>query len=54
MRGLVVTEFINVDGISEVEKLPDVTWSDEMNRFKEEELVDTHSIKITIPTRQAP
>lgn len=45
MRGLIVTEFISVDGISEVAKLPDVTCNDEMNRFKEEELADPHSIK---------
>lgn len=41
MRKLIVTEFISVDGISEVEKLPSVTWNDEMNRFKEEELADS-------------
>jgi len=41
MRKLIVTEFISVDGISEVEKLPNVTWNDEMNRFKEEELADS-------------
>lgn len=41
MRKLIVTEFISVDGIAEVEKLPNVTWNDEMNRFKEEELADS-------------
>lgn len=41
MRKLIVTEFISVDGIAEVERLPSVTWNDEMNRFKEEELADS-------------
>ncbi|RWX67219.1 dihydrofolate reductase [Mesorhizobium sp. M4B.F.Ca.ET.089.01.1.1] len=41
MRKLVVTEFISVDGIAEVEKLPNVTWNDEMNAFKEDELADS-------------
>lgn len=41
MRELIVTEFISVDGIAEVEKLPSVSWNDEMNRFKEEELADS-------------
>ncbi|MER9938227.1 dihydrofolate reductase family protein [Mesorhizobium sp. M0088] len=41
MRKLIVTEFISVDGIAEVEKLPSVTWNDEMNRFKEDELADS-------------
>jgi dihydrofolate reductase len=41
MRKLIVTAFISVDGISEVERLPSVTWNDEMNRFKEEELADS-------------
>ncbi|MCV3210143.1 dihydrofolate reductase family protein [Mesorhizobium sp. YC-39] len=41
MRKLIVTEFISVDGIAEVEKLPGVTWNDEMNRFKEDELADS-------------
>ena len=41
MRKLIVTEFISVDGIAEVEKLPKVTWNDEMNRFKEDELADS-------------
>ncbi|MER9201502.1 hypothetical protein NKH74_20205 [Mesorhizobium sp. M0933] len=38
MRKLIVTEFISVDGIAEVEKLPGVTWNDEMQKFKEDEL----------------
>ncbi|WP_287181062.1 dihydrofolate reductase family protein [Mesorhizobium sp.] len=29
MRKLFVTEFISVDGIAEVERLPGVTWNDE-------------------------
>jgi dihydrofolate reductase len=41
MRKLIVTEFISVDGIAEVEKLPSVTWNEEMSRFKEEELADS-------------
>ena len=41
MRKLIVTEFISVDGIAEVEKLPGVTWNDEMKRFKEDELADS-------------
>lgn len=41
MRKLIVTEFISVDGIAEVEKLPNVTWNDEMNAFKEDELADS-------------
>lgn len=41
MRKLIVTEFISVDGIAEVEKLPNVTWNEEMNAFKEEELADS-------------
>ncbi|KUM23942.1 deaminase [Mesorhizobium loti] len=41
MRKLIVTEFISVDGIAEVEKLPGVTWNDEMNKFKEDELADS-------------
>lgn len=41
MRKLIVTEFISVDGIAEVEKLPSVTWSDEMQKFKEDELADS-------------
>ena len=41
MRKLIVTEFISVDGIAEVERLPNVTWNDEMNAFKEAELADS-------------
>ncbi|RUU02711.1 dihydrofolate reductase [Mesorhizobium sp. USDA-HM6] len=41
MRKLIVTEFTSVDGIAEVEKLPNVTWNDEMNKFKEDELADS-------------
>lgn len=41
MRKLIVTEFISVDGTAEVEKLPGVTWNDEMQRFKEDELADS-------------
>src|SRR5689334_658871 len=41
MRKLIVTEFISVDGFAEVEKLPSVTWNDEMNKFKNEELADS-------------
>ena len=41
MRKLIVTEFISVDGIAEVERLPSVTWNDEMNAFKEAELADS-------------
>ncbi|WP_287286123.1 dihydrofolate reductase family protein [Mesorhizobium sp.] len=41
MRKLIVTEFISVDGIAEVERLPGVTWNDEMQRFKEDELADS-------------
>ncbi|MER8900037.1 dihydrofolate reductase family protein [Mesorhizobium sp. M0676] len=41
MRNLIITEFISIDGIAEVEKLPSVTWNDEMQRFKEDELADS-------------
>ncbi|MBZ9741375.1 MULTISPECIES: dihydrofolate reductase family protein [unclassified Mesorhizobium] len=41
MRKLIVTEFISVDGVAEVERLPAVVWNDEMNRFKEDELADS-------------
>lgn len=41
MRKLIVTEFISIDGIAEVENLPSVTWNDEMQRFKEDELADS-------------
>ncbi|MER9577099.1 hypothetical protein NKJ09_11145 [Mesorhizobium sp. M0189] len=32
---------ISVDGIAEVEKLPSVTWNDEMQKFKDDELADS-------------
>lgn len=38
MRKLIVTEFISADGVAEVEKLKDITWNDEMQAFKDEEL----------------
>lgn len=41
MRKLIVTEFISPDGVSEVERLPSVTWNDQMQAFKEEELADS-------------
>lgn len=41
MRKLIITEFVSVDGVAEVERLPSVIWNDEMNRFKEEELADS-------------
>ncbi|MER8406581.1 dihydrofolate reductase family protein [Mesorhizobium sp. M0185] len=41
MRKLIVTEFISVDGIAEVEKLPSVAWNDEMQKFKDDELADS-------------
>lgn len=41
MRKLIVTEFISLDGVSEVEKLPDVVWNAEMDQFKNEELADS-------------
>ncbi|MER9680436.1 dihydrofolate reductase family protein [Mesorhizobium sp. M0184] len=41
MRKLIITEFISVDGIAEVEKLPSVAWNDEMQKFKEDELADS-------------
>ncbi|MER8706294.1 dihydrofolate reductase family protein [Mesorhizobium sp. M1088] len=41
LRKLIVTEFISVDSIAEVEKLPSVTWNDEMHKFKEDELADS-------------
>ncbi|PDQ17888.1 deaminase [Mesorhizobium sanjuanii] len=44
MRKLIVTEFISVDGIAEVEKLPGVTWNDEMQRFKEDELAESSAM----------
>ncbi|MER8687036.1 hypothetical protein [Mesorhizobium sp. M1136] len=33
-RKLIVSEFISVDGIAEVEKLPGVTWNDEMQNIQ--------------------
>ncbi|MER8556709.1 dihydrofolate reductase family protein [Mesorhizobium sp. M0976] len=44
MRKLIVTEFISVDGIAEVEKLPGVTWNDEMQKFKDGELADSGAV----------
>lgn len=41
MRELIVTEFISIDGIAEVEKLPGVEWNDAMKKFKEDELADS-------------
>ncbi|MER8886716.1 hypothetical protein [Mesorhizobium sp. M0816] len=41
MRKLIVTEFISVDGIAEVEKLPGVTWNDETQKFEDDELTDS-------------
>ncbi|MER8728880.1 dihydrofolate reductase family protein [Mesorhizobium sp. M1227] len=41
MRKLIITEFISVDGIAEVEKLPSVAWNDEMQKFKDDELADS-------------
>lgn len=40
MRKLIITEFTSVDGI-EVEILPGVTWNDEMQKFKDDELADS-------------
>jgi len=50
VRKIIVTEFISVDGVSEVEKLPSVTWNDEMNRFKEDELSDSGAMLLGITT----
>ncbi|BCG95270.1 dihydrofolate reductase family protein [Mesorhizobium sp. 131-2-1] len=41
MRKLIVTEFISIDGVAEHEKLANVTWTDEMQAFKEDELADS-------------
>ncbi|MER8973209.1 MULTISPECIES: dihydrofolate reductase family protein [unclassified Mesorhizobium] len=41
MRKLIISEFISVDGIAEVEKLPSVAWNDEMQKFKDDELADS-------------
>ncbi|UCI06123.1 dihydrofolate reductase family protein [Mesorhizobium sp. B1-1-8] len=41
MRKVIVTEFITIDGIAEHEKLPSVTWNNEMQAFKEDELADS-------------
>lgn len=41
LPNLIVTEFISVDGIAEVEKLPGVTWNDKMQKFKDDELADS-------------
>src|SRR5580765_657457 len=41
MRQIIVTEFISVDGIADVEKLPPVTWNAEMDEFKNAELADS-------------
>jgi dihydrofolate reductase len=41
MRKLIVTEFISADGFADVERLKDITWNDEMQAFKDEELADS-------------
>ncbi|MER9018150.1 dihydrofolate reductase family protein [Mesorhizobium sp. M0898] len=41
MTNLIITEFISVDGIAEVEKLPGVAWNDEMQKFMDDELADS-------------
>ncbi|MER8791838.1 dihydrofolate reductase family protein [Mesorhizobium sp. M0983] len=44
MRKLIITEFISVDGIAEVEKLPSMAWSAEMESFKDDELADSSAM----------
>jgi dihydrofolate reductase len=41
MRKIIVTEFISVDGIAEVEKLTHAVWNSEMDKFKNDELSDS-------------
>ncbi|MER9226140.1 dihydrofolate reductase family protein [Mesorhizobium sp. M0437] len=52
MRKLIVTEFISVDGIAEVEKLASVTWNDEMQKFKDDELADSAAMLLGRMTYQ--
>ncbi|TIU21670.1 MAG: dihydrofolate reductase, partial [Mesorhizobium sp.] len=52
MRKLVVTEFISVDGIAGVEKLPGVMWNDEKQRFKEDELADSGAMLLGRTTHE--
>ncbi|MER8504720.1 dihydrofolate reductase family protein [Mesorhizobium sp. M0955] len=52
MRKLIITEFISVDGIAEVEKLPSVAWNDEMQKFKEDELADSGAMLLGRTTYQ--
>ncbi|MER9836780.1 hypothetical protein NKJ28_17615 [Mesorhizobium sp. M0145] len=55
MPNLIVTEFISVDGIAEVEKLPGVTWSDEMQEFKDDQLADSGAMLLGVrPMRYLP
>src|SRR6185312_4210834 len=46
MRKLIVTEFISADGFADGERLKDVTWSAEMQAFKDEELADSGAMLI--------
>jgi dihydrofolate reductase len=41
MRKIIVTEFISADGIAEVEKLTHGGWNAEMDKFKDDELLDS-------------
>ena len=41
MRKIIVTEFVSADGFADVDKLPNVTWTAEMDRFKSDELADS-------------
>ncbi|MER9022151.1 dihydrofolate reductase family protein [Mesorhizobium sp. M0815] len=52
MRKLIITEFISVDGIAEVEKLPSVAWNDEMQKFKDDELADSGAMLLGRTTYQ--
>ncbi|MER9214867.1 dihydrofolate reductase family protein [Mesorhizobium sp. M0663] len=52
MPNLIVTEFISVDGIAEIEKLPSVTWNDEMQEFKDDEVADSGAMLLGRTTYQ--
>jgi dihydrofolate reductase len=41
MRKIIVSEFISADGIAEVEKLTHGGWNAEMDKFKDDELLDS-------------
>ncbi|TJW39981.1 MAG: dihydrofolate reductase [Mesorhizobium sp.] len=52
MRKIIVTEFISVDGIADVEKLTQATWNSEMDKFKNDELSDSGAMLLGRTTYQ--